>query len=98
VASTVSLVRSQVYHTEHPPLRVHFCLQHVCHDAAHYTGSSATADTSSDDDACATFILENILNFSSCSVLAAALSVWWYHLFSLCLCIDFLIKFLWHWH
>jgi len=40
VASIVSLVRSQVYHTEHPPLFA----AHCC-DAPRHVGSSATADT-----------------------------------------------------
>ena len=35
-----NLVRSQVYHTERPPI----CLQHVRRDAVHRVGLSATAD------------------------------------------------------
>jgi len=40
VASVVNLVRSQVYHTERPPL---FAAR--CRDAARRAGSSATDDT-----------------------------------------------------
>ena len=40
-ASVVYLVRSQVYHTERPPLRL-FAAN--CRDAARRAGTSATAD------------------------------------------------------
>jgi len=44
VASAVNLVRSQVYHTERPPL---FAVSLPnCRDTARRAGSSATADTS----------------------------------------------------
>jgi len=44
IASVVNLVRSQIYHTERPPL---FAARLICHDAARRVVPSVTADTCS---------------------------------------------------